>query len=580
MRRDFSETAEQSLKDLIDQIDVKPWEKWTDPISDFFLLGLNIQNYLDDVDTYHKKILDKEDTDKDTISNIFKAVRAVDTAYQSIFETCCDHVKEQREYIEQLAACIDTGVSFISSESMEKQMSSVSEGLSRSKILFYMDKFRNSEGNGEYDYEYLREIMNADPNELPEELYVALVYVFNEMTLKEKETFIECAYIRTEEKYPDLDDISNGMMVKYKYEVSAGLSVLSELYRQRLKKQSHDPFDDETKKWIGNYTLLCAVCEQGSSIYVDGIENVDLTLKKGKDDTDYFLTFNGSSTPYDEWGNINSPTPFEKLRNINSPKHTINVYGIKDRMAINSIFKNTSVELSESLRVNIRKEIDETVLNAFVDKLVPQKASGIVGIINNLREIYDIKINGQITNSTIDSFQTLLSKSNTYMALYINASFSMSDGECNLYYTGIDSKGLGNSLETYKNIKNEKLRPMASKHMEELHRSLEIQNANKNTKDEDLKSMALKHMEELHRSLEIQNVNKNDLEFGVLDVLLKVQEEGKDELLGLEDYIDWYSSGNSENEINTNQNVQSNGQRKDGLPEFGDYIDWYVDYSQ
>ena len=60
MRRDFSETAEQSLKDLIDQINDEQWCKWTDAIGDFFIFGLDIQNYLDNVDQYHKKILDKK----------------------------------------------------------------------------------------------------------------------------------------------------------------------------------------------------------------------------------------------------------------------------------------------------------------------------------------------------------------------------------------------------------------------------------------------------------------------------------------------------------------------------------------
>ncbi len=108
MRRDFSETAEQSLKDLIDQINDEQWCKWTDAIGDFFIFGLDIQNYLDNVDQYHKKILDKKNTTKDAIEKIFQDVRAVDAAYHSIFQTCCDHVKEQREYIEQLVSCIDT----------------------------------------------------------------------------------------------------------------------------------------------------------------------------------------------------------------------------------------------------------------------------------------------------------------------------------------------------------------------------------------------------------------------------------------------------------------------------------------
>ena len=492
MRRDFSETAEQSLKDLIDQINDEQWSEWTDYIGDFFILGLDIQNYLDDVDTYHKKILDKKDTEKDTISDIFKAVRAVDAAYQSIFQTCCDHVKEQREYIEQLVSCIDTGSSFVSFEKMEEQMSSASKDLSHSKVLFYMDKFRNSEGNNEYDYNYLREIMNTDPNEIPLELYAALVYTFNEMNLSDKEKFIECAYIRTEEVHPDLDN-SNGRPVKRKHEVSAGLFILSEFYKQELHAKPYDPINDEKKQWIGNYSLLRAVCEQGNSIYLEGYKSsVDLTLENGQYNNDYCLTFNGSSTPYNEWWSINNH------------KHTIDVYGVKDRITINKIFQDHAVELSESLRVDVGKEIGKTVFNAFVGRVVDDSISAVVGsspeidwamtFADTYIECVGIAIEGQITNSTIDRFQTLLLDAGTYQALHMNASFSISDGEYNLYYTGLDHKELYWSLETYKDIKNK------------------------------------------------------ELKFEVLDVLLKFEGEGKDELPGLKDYIDWYLNENGESE--------------------------------
>ena len=76
----------------------------------------------------------------------------------------------------------------------------------------------------------------------------------------------------------------------------------------------------------------------------------------------------------------------------------------------------------------------------------------------------------------------------------MNASFSISDGEYNLYYTGLDHKELYWSLETYKDIKNK------------------------------------------------------ELKFEVLDVLLKFEGEGKDELPGLKDYIDWYLNENGESE--------------------------------
>ena len=53
------------------------------------------------------------------------------------------------------------------------------------------------------------------------------------------------------------------------------------------------------------------------------------------------------------------------------------------------------------------------------------------------------------TNTTIDKLQTLLIDGNTYVALGLNAGFSISDGSYHIHYGMINKQELNDRLEAY-----------------------------------------------------------------------------------------------------------------------------------
>lgn len=91
MLRDFSDAAKQKLLNYVDEVTANgTWSSVKDWFGDIGLnvqswLGLlDIQRYADRIDLYHKKILDKNDTTREQIEEIFSNVQAVDTRYISI----------------------------------------------------------------------------------------------------------------------------------------------------------------------------------------------------------------------------------------------------------------------------------------------------------------------------------------------------------------------------------------------------------------------------------------------------------------------------------------------------------------
>ena len=82
MFRDFSDEAKQKLLKYVDEVTADgTWDRVKDWFGDAGLtiqswLGqLSIQNYVNDVDTYHKKVLDKNNTTAKQIGRSFRTCR-------------------------------------------------------------------------------------------------------------------------------------------------------------------------------------------------------------------------------------------------------------------------------------------------------------------------------------------------------------------------------------------------------------------------------------------------------------------------------------------------------------------------
>ena len=99
---------------------------------------------------------------------------------------------------------------------------------------------------------------------------------------------------------------------------------------------------------------------------------------------------------------------------------------------------------------------------------------------------------GNSTNTTIDKLQTLLIDGNTYVALGLNASFSISDGSYQIHYGMINKEELNDRLEAY------------------------------------------------------VYDTQNKLNFGTEDVILSIKGEKNRELTGLDDFVYWYTHDNGE----------------------------------
>ena len=91
MYRDFSDESKKELLGLVRKVEDEKLCNFTDWVGDRWYdfesrIGtLDIRKYIDNVNTYHKKVIDKNNTTEKKIEKIFSAVKSVDRTYGDIF---------------------------------------------------------------------------------------------------------------------------------------------------------------------------------------------------------------------------------------------------------------------------------------------------------------------------------------------------------------------------------------------------------------------------------------------------------------------------------------------------------------
>lgn len=113
MERDFSEASKQRLIGLVDEVENDKWCDFTDFVGDrwydfeSWIGQLNLKNYLNNVNDYHKKVIDKNNTSKSEIEGIFTEVNAVSDRYKVRFAAMLSQLKTYRSMISSLSDTVN-----------------------------------------------------------------------------------------------------------------------------------------------------------------------------------------------------------------------------------------------------------------------------------------------------------------------------------------------------------------------------------------------------------------------------------------------------------------------------------------
>ena len=240
LKRDFSNASKQKLLGMVDDVEKEKFCDFTDFVGDSYYkfqtwIGkLNIKNYLNDVDSYHKKVIDKNNTSKKEIEKIFANVTNVDTKYQNKMFSFKISLQKWDKYIVQMENIVNPDNANFNEQFITNSLDNVldeykvSDFNTRLNTYIELDK---TSGTYTYNWDEIENLLKKDNADLTTEDYEILTYILSTM-IQDDETgsidienlhrFINAGYvtpkdITSSDFHESFETLSNGDKVSYYY---------------------------------------------------------------------------------------------------------------------------------------------------------------------------------------------------------------------------------------------------------------------------------------------------------------------------------------------------------------------------
>ncbi len=190
MFRDFSDSSKQKLINLVSEVENDKLSDFTDWIGDKwyqfeeFIGDLNIRNYINDVNRYHKKVIDKNNTTKESINKIFSEVNKINNSYQPIFANINSLLDKWESYLVTMSEIVTPSNGIYNIDSMKSKLDSIYSDIKTCDVQCLKDQMvQNIGGELVYNEKLICEYMKKDVAELSDEEQAMLVGVL--ATLKD-----------------------------------------------------------------------------------------------------------------------------------------------------------------------------------------------------------------------------------------------------------------------------------------------------------------------------------------------------------------------------------------------------------
>ena len=198
LTRDFSDESKQKMLGLVSQVESEKWGDFTDWVGDrwydfeSWIGTLNIRHYIDNVNTYHKKVIDKNNTTEKKINEIFAAVRGVDASYGTTLANITRNLAEWKRFVATLSDILEPGRGNFNSQYISTKLNEVLSNISSANVQRIRDTLvQEVSGEPLYDVDLLLEYIKKNPGEMSDDEKQAVLGVIEE--LQETVAFYESA---------------------------------------------------------------------------------------------------------------------------------------------------------------------------------------------------------------------------------------------------------------------------------------------------------------------------------------------------------------------------------------------------
>ena len=288
MYRDFSAKSRQNLFNLVSQVENEKKSDFTDWFGDrwydfeSWIGKLNIKNYINNVNAYHKKVIDKNNTTKEAIDSIFTQVAAVDSSYSVRLKNVNEQMKTIITYIQELETIARPQNGKFSANFISNALDVVWKDFSvrefNTRISSYVELDQTT-GKYTYNWKEIEGLFSRDTSSLTEVDYQILVYTLSTMVDSESgqidtenlKTFLSAGYTKPSKvtKYDYHESFSrlpNGDKYVYYYVqnksfMSDALKRVTYLYSEMCNENVISPPNNDLSNMVQTITENFPVIE-------------------------------------------------------------------------------------------------------------------------------------------------------------------------------------------------------------------------------------------------------------------------------------------------------------------------------
>lgn len=238
MYRDFSEKSRNELLGLVSQVENEKISNFTDWVGDrwydfeSWIGKLNIRNYLNNVNEYHKKVIDKNNATKSSINTIFNKVKSVDASYKDTFSIKKSQLQQWQRYINELSQIVNPRNGKFNAKAMSDAFDGILKQISNDELNSNLEKYVElDKTTGEYTYHWneIEELFTKDTYSMTDTDYQVLTFILSTMAYENGyidtenlEKFINCGYttpspVTSNDYHTSFEILPNGQKYSYYY---------------------------------------------------------------------------------------------------------------------------------------------------------------------------------------------------------------------------------------------------------------------------------------------------------------------------------------------------------------------------
>lgn len=266
MYRDFSDRAQNELLGLVSEVENEKLSNFTDWVGDrwydfeSWIGKLNIKNYINNVNEYHKKIIDKNNTTQSTINTIFQKVKSVDTSYKNTLADKKLQLQQWQRYIDEVSQIVNPQNGKFNARAMSDALDGLLKQLSEDNLDLNLEKyieFDKVTKKYTYNWDEIEDLFSKDEYSLTDTDYQVLTFILSTMVdengyidTENLEKFINAGYttpnqVTANDYQTSFETLANGQKMSYYYiqnksYMSDTLKTISAMYSKTCSVNGED----------------------------------------------------------------------------------------------------------------------------------------------------------------------------------------------------------------------------------------------------------------------------------------------------------------------------------------------------